>query len=81
MKIPGIVPTTIDPGVKQKLDSLSRAVGLPTATAYSVNFPPANASSRGNLIVVRDALGVDTLYVCLLSSTGSYSWVQVAASP
>ena len=80
MKIPGIVPTTIDPGVKQKLDNLTRAVGLPTATAYSVNFPPANASSRGDFIVVRDSSGLDTLYICLLNSSGAYAWFPVIQS-
>jgi hypothetical protein len=75
-----VIPSNIDIGVKQRLESLTQAVGLPTATAYSINFPTPNAGNRGDFIIVRNASNVDTLYVCVLTSGGVYTWWPVVQS-
>lgn len=80
MTIRGVIPSTTDIGIKQRLESLSKAASLPSATAYSINAPAATASLRGEFIIVRDANNVDTLYVCVLTSAGVYTWWPVVQS-
>lgn len=81
MKIPGIVPTTIDPGVKQKLDNLVAAVTrLSVTPSFSVTLPSASLYGAGDFVVVRASNGVSTLYVCFINSSGAKEWKSVTQS-
>ena len=78
--IRGVIPPTTDIGVKQRLESLTKAAQDPTATAYSITLPAAGPDQRGRFAVCRDATNIDTLYVCMLTSSGVYTWWPVVSS-
>lgn len=78
--IRGIIPPGVDAGVKQRLESLTSAVNAPTATPYSIVLPAPSPERRGTFAVLRDSSGLDTLYVCLLTSAGVYTWWPVVQS-
>lgn len=86
MRILGVIPPDTQIGVKQRLESLTFAVReLSTATAgaapaYSIALPTPTSADRGMFAIARDANSVDTLYVCMLNSSGAYEWCPVVQS-
>lgn len=78
--IRGVIGPDIDIGVRQRLEALTKTVQDPTATAYSISLPAAGPDQRGRFVVCRDASNIDTLYVCLLTSSGVYTWWPVVSS-
>ena len=78
--IRGVIPPTTDIGVKQRLESLTKAAQDPTATAYSITLPAPGPDQRGRFVICRGSDNLDTLYVCLLASTGVYTWHPVVQS-
>ena len=75
--ITGFPSPGIDAGTLQRLIALTKAVTVPT---YSIAAPQPIARDRGTHCIIRDANGVDTLYVCLLTSAGVYTWWPVVQS-
>jgi hypothetical protein len=81
--ITGHLPQNMDAGTYQRIISLTKAVNAfqsQSVTAYSLTAPTPTAADRGIFCIVRDANGVDTLYVCLLNSSSGFEWAPVVQS-
>jgi hypothetical protein len=72
-----MVPQGMDAGIYQRIMALTRLVKIPS---YSLSAPAPTPEDRGRTCIIRDANGVDVLYVCLLTSSGVYQWWPVVQS-